>query len=74
MLSIQFDSGNVRNWHIGEKNPVPFASVYAVQDIQADGDELEHIHNMFSNSTNIIPKGRVVRIFGDLAKTIIANL
>ena len=56
--------------------------------IQADGDELEHIYKMFSHNEyggfignkefyprpSFIPKGKVVTLFGDLARTIVANL
>lgn len=74
MLSIQFHSGVERTWHVGKKVPISYQEVNAVNDIQADGHELEHILCMFDHSNFLIPKGRVVRIFGDLAKTIVANL
>lgn len=72
MLNIVFQSGRSREWHVGEESPVGYAEVIAISEIQADGHELEHIKNMFDQP--ILPKGRVVRIFGDLAKTIVANL
>ena len=74
MLYIIFDSNNVREWHIGEPNPVKCDETHAIREVQMDGDELEHIKNMFDHPSFFFPKGRVVRLFGDLAKTIIGNL
>lgn len=82
MLYITFDSHSVREWHVGQPNPVHYSEVNAVREIQADGHELEHIKNMFGHPKNIfgdptypgIPHGQVIRLFGDFAKTIVANL
>jgi len=82
MLSIIFQSGKGRVWHVGEENPVTFIETNAVQEIQADGDELDHIKNMFGQPDDAygkptypnIPNNRVVRLFGDFARTIIGNL
>lgn len=61
-----------KDWHIGEKNPIPYNGVNSVIDIQADGDELRHIQSSFTNIP--IANVRVMRWFGDIARTIIANL
>jgi len=73
MLSIVFESGRVRDWHVGEKSPVEYGMVSFVEEIQIDGDELEHVKSFFTNS-GFIPKGRVIRIFGDMAKIIVGNI
>jgi len=74
MLYITFESTNVREWHIGEPNPVKWEEAHAIREIQVDGHELEHIKDMFDHPSYFFPRGRVVRLFGDLAKTIVANL
>ena len=58
--------------------------IYSVSHIQADGDELEHIKYVFTmKDKNQFKSGysvpmpreeRVVRWYGDIAKTILANL
>lgn len=73
MLYI-ISNGKERIWHVGEKNPIGFKEVSDVDEVQADGDELQHIQDMFINSTFPIPNGRVVRWFGDHARLIIGNL
>ena len=70
-------------WHVGENFPIPYKNIKDVVEIQADSDELEHIQHIFRN-TNVdttspiysipMPKIRVVRWFGDIAKTIAATL
>lgn len=63
------------SWHIGQKNPFKIKECNHISYIIADGDELEHIHNMFPNPVQNFPLNRrVVTIYGDLAKTIVANL
>ena len=63
------------NWHVGEPNPVRFEHVDDVIEVQADGDELEHIEMMFrSNSFPLFFNKRVCRWFGDYAKLIVGNL
>ena len=79
MLSIIFQSGKVRDWHVGEENPVLFSEVNAIQEIQVDGDELDHVKSMFVHAYGKpiypnIPNNRVVRLFGDFARTIVGNL
>ncbi len=72
-LSITFNTGASTEWHVGEENPIGYHEVPNVREIQADGHELEHIENMFTKGGSL-PKGRVIRIFGDLARTIVGNL
>jgi hypothetical protein len=76
MLYITFNSGDTREWHVSEPSPIRWDEAHAIREIQADGHELDHIRNMFCFSPEyvVIPRGRVVRLFGDLAKTIVANL
>lgn len=78
MLAIKFESGNVRYWQVGEPNNVNTAETYAIREILVDGLELEYIRSMFGQSNDspyfLIPKGNVVRLFGDLAKTVVGNL
>ena len=64
MLVITYDSGKDVEWHIGEKMPVPCdilgfvqgavgmldeVNVRHITQLQADGDELEHIKKLFTN-------------------------
>lgn len=72
MLYIKLTTGTKYTWQVGEPKPIQYDDVNDVQEIQADGHELIHIENMFHISP--IPKGRVIRVFGDLAKIIIGNL
>lgn len=80
MLYIVFDSGRERTWHVGEPLPITDAEVFAVKMIQADGDELKHIQDLFHSTTSsgskTIPMPydrRVAKWYGDIAKTIIGN-
>lgn len=78
-LDIVFHDGHELTWHIGQKLPIfSTKQIDAISHIQADGDELQHIMNLFSIDgvfTIPMPKvGRVIRWFGDIAKTIIANI
>ena len=72
MLYIDRGRGLPVTWHVGQPVPVMYAEVHQVQEIQADGAELEIILKICSN----VPShdGRVVRWFGDHAKFIIASL
>lgn len=75
MLVIFNHNADEIEWHVSEKsNRFTPKVLNAISYIQADGHELEHIKSMFENPDNIFPKGRVVKIYGDLAKTIVANL
>jgi len=68
-------NGKYKSWHVGEKNPVAYNEVQDVEEVQADGDELEHIKDMFLNQMPLpTPRNRVVRWFGDHAKLIVGNL
>jgi hypothetical protein len=71
MLYIVYKSGEEQSWHM------PFdltlkMSARAVEEVQADGDELEYIRNNFTNLPTAT--GRVARWFGETARFIIANL
>ena len=58
-------------WHVGEDLTLA-GSVYDVQEVQADGDELVEIYEQ-----DLAYRSRVknmVRWFGDQAKYIVANL
>ena len=82
-LEITMQSGNKYTWHVGSGIPIRYDEICAIQEIQADGDELYHIVKQYrngqwgGNDTYSIPvpaKNKVVRWFGDFAKTIAANL
>lgn len=61
-------------WYIGSEFPVQYTDVAGVIEIQADGDELSRIEQLFPNLP-LMPKGkRVVRFFGDTAKSIASAL
>lgn len=62
-----------RSWHVGEPLIFGVEAIQSVIEVQADGDELTHLHKQFDN----IPfrlNSRVNRWFGDHAKFIAANL
>lgn len=67
-------------WHVGTPFPsdiAKFAMQKTTLELQADGDELEHIKRVFSlggTYTIPMPQKRVVRWYGDIARTIIGNL
>ena len=61
-----------REWHIGEKAPVPWDFMHDVVLVQADGDELEFVQKVLG----VRPDAHVsvIRFFGDDAKFIAANV
>jgi len=82
-LYITNHEGETFTWNIGIKlNPIQRSPYVAY--IQADGDELEHIQNLFKVTTDhkglkyeyTIPmtNQRVVSWYGDIARTILINL
>ena len=79
MLYIVQKDGDVtteHEWHIGEKNPLSLSGnsspyVAHVIEVQADGNELDHILTGWGNLA--FRYGRVIRFFGDDAKFIVAN-
>lgn len=73
MLAIIFKTIREKHWHVGQSSFITENEIDSIKFIQADGHELDHIKNMVGNS-GMIPEGRVVKIYGDMAKTIVANL
>ncbi len=61
------------NWHVGEKNPINRKSIAMINEVQADGDELDYIYTHIPNLP-AFPERKSVRWFGDDAKFIAANL
>lgn len=71
MLYIIDADGKELVWYVGQ-NLAGYTSPHRVTELQADGNELEHIRNMFPHLT---PVGvRVAQWYGDIAKTIFINL
>ncbi len=67
------------DWWVGNSEPISFHDINHVLSIQIDGDELEHVKDQYTSANTglklPIPRNqRVVRLFGDIAKTIVANL
>ena len=60
-------------WYVGQPSSISDYEIGLIKFIQVDGHELDHIKYMVGNS-GMIPEGRIVKIYGDLAKTIVANL
>lgn len=65
-------------WYINDKRP-SHEAILRVLYIQADGHELEHIKAKFTNylsqnPTIPIPCNQVCVWYGDIARTILANL
>lgn len=85
MLTIVTKNGEY-NWHIGDKaKPVSLNKLSEVELIQADGHELDRIRDIFSKRHIIgdavtktytipMPIKDVVVWYGDIARTIIANI
>lgn len=91
MLYIVTTDGHEIEWHVGEPVPkmwglVPYGTdrdLQRISYIQADGDELAHIREMFTSGFgsdgcpryNIpMPAKQMCHWYGDLAKTIYLNL
>jgi len=55
-------------WHVGEK--LPTIPVHTIMELQADGDEGEHIKKIMGGGINRL----VQHYYGDLARTIFLNL
>lgn len=77
MTAVISDGETVEHeWHIGEQ--VPDVPVEKISEIQADGDELAYIKDLFSSGTHssiLIPYGKkVARWDGCIARTIYLNL
>lgn len=75
MLSIKFKGSTYPakafEWHVGEGRPG--VNMEQVEEIQADGDELEHIKSNFTN----LPMANhvhVVRWSGEFARFILNHL
>jgi hypothetical protein len=62
-------------WYIGQKNPLKEEELYncEIVEIQADGDELEHI-KQYITGIPFRKAARVQRWFGDMANFIAHNL
>ena len=72
MLYINFQDGSSTGIHVGQINDNMRNSVSNIISIQADGDELNHIHQNFSNIPFRKDK-RVVKFYGETAKFIMGN-
>lgn len=70
---IQFSPATTVVWHKGETLPVTREQIVYVQEVQADGAELELILYKFQNLPWVRAKS-VQRWYGDLAKFIVGNL
>ena len=73
MLYIIHNNGVEINWHVGQKTNEINLSARSVTEIQADGHELEYIHDKIKNIP-FVNHQRVINWFGDHAKFIIRNL
>jgi hypothetical protein len=60
-------------WHTGKRLPIYHGDIQDVTEIQADGDELRVVLELFGTSIPRTNK-KVQRWFGDIAKTIAAAL
>lgn len=69
-----------KQWYVGKPSPVVHYEVESVTEIEADGEELQYIKDQYTasligGSSMPIPYNKLsARWFGDLAKTIVANL
>lgn len=77
-LLITFDSGRQRElWIEDMKKPEVVHAIHGmatgVNNVQADGEELEYITQKFSNIPNFEQRPQL-RWYGDYAKFIVGNL
>lgn len=61
-------------WHIGEETKHFHRNAEVFNMVQADGDELMHIVSLFGPNMPVPTGKRVVRWYGDFARTILGNL
>lgn len=71
MYYAHISEGDWRDYHVGDKIDHEWEDdrIPMIEYVQADGHELEAIHKMFQG-TIPFPRCRVVRWYGDLARTI----
>jgi DNA-binding IclR family transcriptional regulator len=72
------------SWNVGQPSPIIDTAISTITYIQADGDELELILNSFCTNPHAnhtsrhytipVAKERVMKWYGDIARTIIANI
>ena len=70
MLAVVYNHYEEIVWHVNEGK---IHYINNIEYIQADGHELDHIRKMFDPQIPM-PRGPVVKFYGDLAKTIAANI
>lgn len=73
MLYIKLPEGESTTWYTGERCPVAFADIKNVEEIQADGGELDLILRVCQNIP-VVTTTNVMRWFGDDARFIVANV
>ena len=74
MICIKFKSSKSKkhfNWYVGDGRPG--VNLEQVEEIQADGDELDHIKTNFTNLP-MANHRRVVRWSGEFARFILSHL
>jgi hypothetical protein len=79
LFAIKHHTGYI-DWHVGYS--LPRISPLDIEFIQADGDELDYVVRLFTPirdgvsrpCTIPVPRQRVVRWYGDIARTIYANI
>jgi len=85
MLAIKLQTGQEFQWHVGTPLTLLGQDILRIEYIQASEDELKHIVEQFSfmyNGSvtcsipihNLYDGKQTVTWYGDIAKTIIANL
>lgn len=75
MMHISYKFNNIQHraiWHVSKDTASLRNIAEDVTEVQASDDELEFIRDHINNLP--IPKNRVVRWYGDLAKLIVGNL
>jgi hypothetical protein len=76
MLYIVKTDGSETKWWTGQK--IPDILPARIEYLQADGDELSYIVNLFTDQYGYVTiphqYGRVVIWYGDMARTIYLNL
>jgi len=71
MLTILFDNGTKKEWHVGEIRPFSQCDILRIISLQVDGDELNYITNRCPFH---MPNTSVVNLVGVFAQQALANL
>lgn len=72
MYYAHISDGDWKDYHVGDKVDLEWEDdrIPKIEYVQADGHELEAIVKLFQESIPLPRRSRVIRWYGDLARTI----